>query len=68
MSTSKQAKFSRGLVWTLGVVIVLGGILAYLAFGPGPGTLNLSPTADLREAARHLFADENWTKIQNKQL
>jgi mono/diheme cytochrome c family protein len=35
MSTSKQAKFSRGLVWTLGGVIVLGGILAYLAFGPG---------------------------------
>jgi mono/diheme cytochrome c family protein len=35
MSNSKQAKFSRGLVWTLGAVIVLGGILAYLAFGPG---------------------------------
>jgi mono/diheme cytochrome c family protein len=34
MSTSKQAKFSRGLVWTLGVAIVLGGILAYLALGP----------------------------------
>jgi L-threonylcarbamoyladenylate synthase len=29
---------------------------AYLAFGPGRGTLNLSPTSDLREAARNLFA------------
>jgi L-threonylcarbamoyladenylate synthase len=29
---------------------------AYLAFGPGQGTLNLSPAADLREAARNLFA------------
>ncbi len=29
---------------------------AYLAFGPGQGTLNLSPTGDLREAARNLFA------------
>lgn len=29
---------------------------AYLAFGPGEGTLNLSPSADLREAARNLFA------------
>lgn len=29
---------------------------AYLAFGPGEGTLNLSPTGDLREAARNLFA------------
>ena len=29
---------------------------AYLAFGPGQGTLNLSPAGDLREAARNLFA------------
>jgi L-threonylcarbamoyladenylate synthase len=29
---------------------------AYLAFGARPGTLNLSPTADLHEAARNLFA------------
>src|SRR3569623_2223881 len=29
---------------------------AYLAFGPGEGTLNLSRTRDLREAARNLFA------------
>ena len=29
---------------------------SYLAFGPRQGTLNLSPTADLREAARNLFA------------
>jgi L-threonylcarbamoyladenylate synthase len=29
---------------------------AYLAFGPTPGSVNLSPTADLREAARNLFA------------
>jgi L-threonylcarbamoyladenylate synthase len=29
---------------------------AYLAFGDRPGTLNLSPTGDLREAARNLFA------------
>ena len=29
---------------------------AYLAFGPGQGTLNLSPSGDLREAARNLFA------------
>ena len=28
---------------------------AYLAFGPLAGTLNLSPTSDLREAARNLF-------------
>jgi L-threonylcarbamoyladenylate synthase len=28
----------------------------YLGFGPRQGTLNLSPTADLREAARNLFA------------
>ena len=41
---------------------------AYLAFGPGDGTLNLSPTSDLREAARNLFAmlhelDAKATKI-----
>ncbi|MEO6014074.1 MAG: L-threonylcarbamoyladenylate synthase [Devosia sp.] len=29
---------------------------AYLAFGPGQGTLNLSPAGDLHEAARNLFA------------
>jgi len=29
---------------------------AYLAFGDRPGTLNLSPAGDLREAARNLFA------------
>jgi L-threonylcarbamoyladenylate synthase len=29
---------------------------AYLAFGARPGTLNLSPTGDLHEAARNLFA------------
>ena len=29
---------------------------AYLAFGAGQGTLNLSPTGDLHEAARNLFA------------
>jgi len=29
---------------------------AYLSFGDRPGTLNLSPTGDLREAARNLFA------------
>jgi len=29
---------------------------AYLAFGDRPGTLNLSPTGDLREAACNLFA------------
>ncbi|MEO8759208.1 MAG: L-threonylcarbamoyladenylate synthase [Devosia sp.] len=29
---------------------------AYLAFGSGQGTLNLSPGGDLREAARNLFA------------
>lgn len=29
---------------------------AYLAFGPRPGTLNLSPSEDLHEAARNLFA------------
>lgn len=29
---------------------------AYLSFGARPGTLNLSPSADLREAARNLFA------------
>lgn len=29
---------------------------AYLAFGPGEGTLNLSPSGSLREAARNLFA------------
>jgi L-threonylcarbamoyladenylate synthase len=29
---------------------------AYLGFGPGGGALNLSPTGDLREAARNLFA------------
>lgn len=29
---------------------------AYLGFGPGPATLNLSERADLNEAARHLFA------------
>jgi L-threonylcarbamoyladenylate synthase len=29
---------------------------AYLAFGLAEGTLNLSPTGDLREAARNLFA------------
>lgn len=29
---------------------------AYLGFGPGPATLNLSPAGDLREAARNLFA------------
>src|SRR5882724_1230708 len=29
---------------------------AYLAFGRMPGTLNLSPAGDLREAARNLFA------------
>jgi L-threonylcarbamoyladenylate synthase len=29
---------------------------AYLAFGPREGTLNLSPTGDLHEAARNLFA------------
>lgn len=29
---------------------------AYLAFGDRPGTLNLSPTGDLHEAARNLFA------------
>jgi L-threonylcarbamoyladenylate synthase len=29
---------------------------AYLGFGAGPGTLNLSPSGDLREAARNLFA------------
>ena len=29
---------------------------AYLAYGPGEGTLNLSPTGDLHEAARNLFA------------
>jgi L-threonylcarbamoyladenylate synthase len=28
----------------------------YLAFGPMQGTLNLSPSGDLREAARNLFA------------
>jgi mono/diheme cytochrome c family protein len=35
MSTSEQPKFSRAWLWTLGVVIVLGGVLAYIAFGPG---------------------------------
>ncbi len=29
---------------------------AYLAFGPGKGDLNLSPSGDLLEAARNLFA------------
>ncbi len=29
---------------------------AYLAFGPWEGTLNLSPSGDLHEAARNLFA------------
>ncbi|HVY50336.1 MAG TPA: L-threonylcarbamoyladenylate synthase [Devosia sp.] len=29
---------------------------AFLAFGAGEGTLNLSPAGDLREAARNLFA------------
>jgi L-threonylcarbamoyladenylate synthase len=29
---------------------------AYLAFGPGQGTLNLSASGDLHEAARNLFA------------
>ena len=29
---------------------------AYLGFGPGQATLNLSPTGDLREAARNLFS------------
>lgn len=29
---------------------------AFLGFGPGEGTPNLSPTGDLREAARNLFA------------
>jgi L-threonylcarbamoyladenylate synthase len=29
---------------------------AWLAFGPGDGTMNLSPSGDLREAARNLFA------------
>ncbi len=29
---------------------------AYLGFGPGAATLNLSPSGDLREAARNLFA------------
>ena len=29
---------------------------AYLSFGDRPGTLNLSPSADLREAARNLFS------------
>jgi len=29
---------------------------AYLGFGPGAATRNLSPTGDLREAARNLFA------------
>ena len=29
---------------------------AYLGFGPGPATLNLSQSGDLTEAARHLFA------------
>jgi len=29
---------------------------AYLGFGAGPATLNLSPGGDLREAARNLFA------------
>ena len=29
---------------------------AYLAFGAGEGTLNLSPSGDLHEAARNLFA------------
>jgi len=29
---------------------------AYLSFGNRPGTLNLSPSGDLREAARNLFA------------
>lgn len=29
---------------------------AYLSFGDRPGTLNLSPTGDLREAARNLFS------------
>jgi L-threonylcarbamoyladenylate synthase len=29
---------------------------AYLGFGDRPGTLNLSPTGDLREAARNLFS------------
>ncbi|HEX4297707.1 MAG TPA: Sua5 family C-terminal domain-containing protein, partial [Devosia sp.] len=41
---------------------------AYLAFGPGQGTLNLSTTANLHEAARNLFAmlhqlDETATRI-----
>ncbi len=41
---------------------------AYLAFGDTLGTLNLSPAADLREAARNLFAmlhelDARATKI-----
>jgi len=29
---------------------------AYLGFGSRDGTLNLSPTADLHEAARNLFS------------
>lgn len=29
---------------------------AYLGFGPGEGTFNLSPSGDLHEAARNLFA------------
>lgn len=29
---------------------------AWLAFGPGDGTMNLSPSGDLREAARNLFS------------
>jgi L-threonylcarbamoyladenylate synthase len=41
---------------------------AWLAFGAGEGTLNLSPSADLREAARNLFAmlhelDARFTRI-----
>ncbi len=40
----------------------------WLGFGPGPEGLNLSPTGDLREAARNLFAmlhqlDETATRI-----
>jgi L-threonylcarbamoyladenylate synthase len=41
---------------------------AYLSFGHRPGTLNLSPSGDLREAARNLFSmlhqlDANSTRI-----
>lgn len=41
---------------------------AYLGFGPAAGTLNLSPSGDLHEAARNLFSmlhelDETATRI-----